>query len=56
MKKEIYDVKDKLYYESILLRQEASKEPEYNKSMKLRKKQDDLYKKWIYTLVGIEIG
>lgn len=48
MKKEIYDTKEKLYRESVLLRQEAGRIQDYNEAMKVREKQDIAYKKWIF--------
>ena len=48
MKKEIYDTKEKLYRESVLLRQEAGRIQDYNEAMKVREKQDIAYKKWVF--------
>jgi hypothetical protein len=38
--------RDKLYKQSTLLRAEARRVDNYNKSMELRSKQDDVYKKY----------
>lgn len=42
----IYKKREKLYQESILLRDEAGKTDNYLKSADMRKKQDELYKRW----------
>lgn len=46
MKKEIYDTKEKLYHESVLLRQEGGRIQDYNEAMKVREKQDEAYKRY----------
>lgn len=46
MKKEIYDTKEKLYRESVLLRQEGGRIQDYNEAMKVREKQDEAYKRY----------
>lgn len=48
MKRDVREKKERLYKESLLLRLEASNTGNYDKSMELRKKQDKLYKKWLF--------
>lgn len=48
MKRDIREKKERLYKESLLLRLEASNTGDYDKSMELRKRQDKLYKKWLF--------
>lgn len=48
MKRDVREKKERLYKESVLLRLEASNTGDYNKSMELRKRQDKLYKKWLF--------
>ena len=48
MKRDVREKKERLYKESLLLRLEASNTGDYDKSIELRKKQDKLYKKWLF--------
>ena len=46
MNKTISHKKNELFKESILLREEAGKIDNFDKSMNVRKKQDDVYKRY----------
>ena len=48
MKRDVREKKERLYKESVLLRFEASNTGNYDKSIELRKRQDKLYKKWLF--------